>query len=295
MENFCKCRNHYKFLMSLIKYIIKVFENFKKIDSKTIKTKNQYGKLESQYKGLKQAIKSILLKGLKCISLMNECLNIHKEEEKEINDKLNIIKYLSERIEYYHELFLKDIPDELEEYSYEEEENSNNINNEEEEEKEPDYSNYKNVNVKNVMKNDQVNIEKIKNLLENEELKKINEEEKKEIEKLEFQLLETWTIIDVELNHNKEKIDDIKEQEDNEQNQIAEGNDDHLIERKKTLSYQSGLKKTLIKIEKNKKIKNAVPGIANIIGIAFGGIIGYDKNKEDDRFNKLLKRKLGEK
>ena len=36
-------------------------------------------------------------------------------------------------------------------------------------------------------------------------------------------------------------------------------------------------------------------GIANIIGIAFGGIIGYDKNKEDDRFNKLLKRKLGEK
>ena len=60
-----------------------------------------------------------------------------------------------------------------------EEENSNNINNEEEEEKEPDYSNYKNVNVKNIMKNDQVNIEKIKNLLENEELKKINEEEKK--------------------------------------------------------------------------------------------------------------------
>ena len=56
---------------------------------------------------------------------------------------------------------------------------------------------------------------------------------------MEFQLLETWTIIDVELNHNKEKIDDIKEQEDNEQNQIAEGNDDHLIERKKTLSYQS--------------------------------------------------------
>ena len=87
------------------------------------------------------------------------------------------------------------------------------------------------------MKNDQVNIEKIKNLLENEELKKINEEEKKEIEKLEFQLLETWTIIDVELNHNKEKIDDIKEEEDNEQNQIAEGNDDHLIERKKTLFY----------------------------------------------------------
>ena len=54
---------------------------------------------------------------------------------------------------------------------------------------------------------------------------------------MEFQLLETWTIIDVELNHNKEKIDDIKEQEDNEQNQIAEGNDDHLIERKKTLFY----------------------------------------------------------
>ena len=48
---------------------------------------------------------------------------------------------------------------------------------------------------------------------------------------------------------------------------------------------------TLKKIEKNKKIKNAVPGIANIIGIAFGGIIGYDKNKEDDRFNKLLKKK----
>ena len=179
MENFCKCRNHYKFLMSLIKYIIKVFENFKKINSENIKTMNQYGKLESQYTGLKQAIKSILSKGEKCISLINECLNIHKEEEKEINDKLNIIKYLSERIEYYHELFLKDIPDELEEYSYEEEENSNNINNEEEEEKEPDYSNYKNVNVKNVMKNDQVNIEKIKNLLENEELKKINEEEKK--------------------------------------------------------------------------------------------------------------------
>ena len=56
------------------------------------------------------------------------------------------------------------------------------------------------------------------------------------------------------------------------------------------------MKKTLIKIEKNEKIKKAVPEIANIIGIAFGGIIGggiigYDKNKEDDRFNKLLKKK----
>ena len=59
------------------------------------------------------------------------------------------------------------------------------------------------------------------------------------------------------------------------------------------------MKKTLIKIEKNEKIKKAVPGIANIIEIAFGGIIGggiigYDKNKEDDRFNKLLKRKIRE-
>ena len=208
--------------------------------------------------------------------------------KKQIKTKIENSKTLLERIEYYHQKLITNIPDELDEYSDEEEEN--NIIKKEDENN--DDLIYENIDVRKTMENDLENIKLIETLIDKAEIEALKEEERKKIIKLKNQLIELWNYIEVELNHQGEQIDYVEDKVDEGLNQIVEGNDQQLEKaaksaiKRRRLAYQGGLALTL------GAIGTIVPGIGNAIGIALGGIIGYGLYKIDKhRLNKVLKEK----
>lgn len=290
MENFCECENYYDVFKEIVKHFMSNYGKFLKIKGKDITNKDKYDKLEALYKTLNQEIKSLPDKGNDCISSMKKCKNKHKSELEDINSKIEKVEILSQRIEDYHNKLLKEIPDELEEYSDDEdEENKNkiNINNEEEIEE----NLYENVDVRKTMENDQKNITIIYDLLNNEEIKAKKEEEKREIIKLKNQLMEMWNHIEVELNQQGEQIENVEENIENGLNQVEKGDDElekaaKIAITSRRLKYQVGLGLTL------GAIGTVVPGIGNAIGVALGGLIGYGLYRIDKhRLNKALKKK----
>jgi len=265
---------------------MKNYGKFSKTKSNEIKTRKRYDNLENQYTTLKETIKSIPEKANVCIFIMNNCGNNHKDEIKDIKTKIENSKTLLERIEYYHQKLITNIPDELDEYSDEEE--NNNIKNEEDED---DDVIYENIDVRQTMKNDQDNIKIIENLLDNAELKALKEEELKKLLKLKNELMEMWNAIEIELRGQGEQIDNVDENVDKALNHVDKGDDElekaakSAINRRR-LAYQGGLALTL------GAIGSIVPGIGNAIGLALGGLIGYGIYRADKhRLNKVLKKK----
>ena len=288
MESFCECGNHYKGFNDVFDYLMKNYGKFSKTKSNEIKSRKRYDNLEKQYTTLKETIKSIPEKANVCIFIMNNCGNNHKDEIKDIKTKIENSKTLLERIEYYHQKLITNIPDELDEYSDEEEEN--NIIKKEDENN--DDLIYENIDVRKTMENDLENIKLIETLIDKAEIDALKEEERKKIIKLKNQLIELWNYIEVELNHQGEQIDYVEDKVDEGLNQIVEGNDQQLEKaaksaiKRRRLAYQGGLALTL------GAIGTIVPGIGNAIGIALGGIIGYGLYKIDKhRLNKVLKEK----
>lgn len=296
MKDFCECENYYDGFKAVIQHFMTNYGKFLKLKGKDIKSKEKYDNFESLYSTLKQIMQSLPSKGNECISILKKCKKDHSGEIEDVNSRLDKVDTLSQRIEDYHEKLLKEIPEELEEYSDEEEEketqNKNNINNDEEEEEiEIDDSLYENVDVRQTMVNDKKNIVIIQNLLNNAELQAKKEEEKRQIEKFLSQLTEMYNKIEIELNKQGEQIDDVVDKVDNGFDQVVDG-DDELEKAAKSavknrrLKYQIGLGVTL------GAIGTVVPGIGNAIGAALGGIIGYGLYRADKhRLNKALKKK----
>ncbi len=296
MEKYCECEIYFKSFKDVINYFMKQYGTLLKIKSKDITNKKKYDNLEKVYLSLKQMIESLPDKGNNCISFMKKCSKEHKEQLEEITTKLSQIDILSQRIEDYHKKLIKEIPEELEEFSDEEEEKvdqrkNNKINNDDEEEEDEEEI-YARIDVKKTMRNDQKNITIIKNLLENEELKAKRDEEKRELIKIKNQLDDLWNNIEVELNKQGEQIDNIEENVDNGMNQVIEGNDDELEKaaisavNRRRLAYQGGLALAF------GAAGSIVPGIGNVIGAALGGLIGYGIYRADKhRLNKVLKKK----
>ena len=295
MEKYCECGIYYDGFKDVIKHFMNKYGSFLKMKGNDITSKNKYDQLESLYTALNQMIKSLPHKGNDCISFMKKCKNKHQDEISDVISKLEKLDDLSERIEEYHKKLLKEIPDELDDYSEEEEEecevNKNKINNRNKmNENEDDI--YEDVDVTETMKNDQKNIVIIKDLLEDAELKAIKEEEKKKIIKVKNELLDMWNNIEVELNRNDEQIDNIEEHVDKGLNKIKEGNDEELEKaaksavKRRRLAYQGGLAAAL------GAAGTVVPGIGNVIGLALGGLIGYGLYRYDKhRLKKVLKAK----
>jgi t-SNARE complex subunit (syntaxin) len=291
MEDFCECENYYDGFKVVIKHFMANYGKFLKMKGKDITSKEKYNNFESLYTTLKQTMQSLPGKGNECISFMKKCKKGHKVEIEDVNSKLEKVDALSQRIEDYHEKLIKEIPEELEEYSDEEEEIQNRNSMYNEDEIEVDDKLYENVDVRQTMLNDQKNIIMIQNLLDNEELKAKKEEEKRELAKLKNQLMDMYNNIEVDLNQQGEQIDDVVEKVDNGFEQVVDGDDElekaaKLAVKNRRLKYQAGLAITL------GAIGTVVPGIGNAIGVALGGIIGYGLYRADKhRLKKALKRK----
>ena len=286
MEDFCECGIYYDGFNTIVKHFMTNYGKFLKIKGKDLKTKDQYDKYESSYTTLNQEIKSLPVKGNECISLMKKCKNGHKSEIEEINSKLVKLDILSKRIEDNFEKSVKEMPEEFEEHSDEEEEieNRNSMG-------EIDDSLYENVDVRKTMQNDLKNIQIIYNLLDNEEIKAKKEEEKREIMKVKNQMSDLFKTIEVNLNEQGEQIDDVEENIDKGFTHVVDGDDElekaaKSAVKRRRLKYQAGLALTL------GAVGTVVPGIGNAIGVALGGIIGYGLYRIDKhRLKKALKKK----
>ena len=289
-DDYCECENYYNSFNDVVNHFNKQYGLFLKTKSKDIKNnKSKYDKFESLYSSLKQMLESLPDKGNNYISLMKDCNKAHKSQIEEITSKLSKIEVLSQRIDEYHERIIKEIPQELEESGEEKEDGKKK--------KEDDELNYQeeelfaNVDVNETMKNDQENIEIIKDLLHCEELKAEREEEKRKLFKFQAQLDDLWKTIEVELNRNNEQIDDVEQKVENSLDVVVQANDQELekaakiaISRRR-LAYQFGLGTAL------GAIGSVVPGIGNAIGIALGNLIGYGIYKIDNhRLNKAIKK-----
>ena len=289
MKNNCKCGVNSEGFDDDINRFMKIYGKFLKIKSKDINNKNEYAKLESQYAELNKTIKAITTKGNHCISSMNKCKNKHKDDIRDINEKLEKMETFSGRIEDHHIRLIDELPEEI-----------NNISDDEEEEQIKDSKNkkednddleFEEIDVKEIMKNDQNNIKIIENLLESAEYKAAKEEEKRKILKVKNELMEMWNHIEVELNKNNEQIDNIAEDVDNSLKEVNQGDKelekaakDAIFTRR--LGYQTGLAATL------GAAGSIVPGIGNAIGIALGGLIGYGLYRYDNhRLNKVMKKR----
>ena len=291
-DDYCECENYYNSFNDVVNHFNKQYGLFLKTKSKDIKNnKSKYDKFESLYSSLKQMLESLPDKGNNYISLMKDCNKAHKSQIEEITSKLSKIEVLSQRIEEYHERILKEIPEVLEES---EEEKEDGKKKKEEEDDELNYQEeelFANVDVNETMKNDQENIEIIKDLLHCEELKAARDEEKRQLFKFQAQLDDLWKTIEVELNRNNEQIDDVEQKVENSLDVVVQANDQELekaakiaISRRR-LAYQFGLGTAFL------AIGSVVPGIGNAIGIALGNLIGYGIYKIDNhRLNKAKKK-----
>ena len=163
MKNNCKCGVNSEGFDDDINRFMKIYGKFFKIKSKDIHNKNEYAKLESQYAELNKTIKAITTKGNHCISSMNKCKNKHKDDIRDINEKLEKMETFSGRIEDHHIRLIDELPEEINNISDEEEEQ---IKDDKHKKEDNDDLEFEEIDVKEIMKNDQNNIKIIENLLE---------------------------------------------------------------------------------------------------------------------------------
>ena len=88
--------------------------------------------------------------------------------------------------------------------------------------------------------------------------------------------------IEVELNHQGEQIDDVKNKVKKAKSNVEEGNYKHLEEAAKSAVKRRGIKYTGGLALTLGIIGTVVPGIGNVVGATLGGIIGYGIHKYDE-------------
>ncbi len=290
------------------------FSNFQRLYLKFISPKENKNKslekIEESYVKLQALIKDLKSKGENCYTQMNNCSQDHSNEIDEmtlnlteINDTIEKVeKHYNLLVEERHKLIINIIKDDdnlnEKEKEKEKKENNfiilsednenNNIINEDENENIIKINDSNAIiedktdeiaNEREIMENDKKNIMRIKTILM-EQKKKKDQKDLKEIVKMEKDLNEILSQIEVELNRNDDQIGHIE-------NNVIDGFElvdkgqlelqiaaNSAVKRRK-LKYQVGLGALFC------AMGTVVPGIGNIVGAAVGGLAGYGLHKID--------------
>jgi len=290
------------------------FSNFQRLYLKFISPKENKNKslekIEESYVKLQALIKDLKSKGENCYTQMNNCSQDHSNEIDEmtlnlteINDTIEKVeKHYNLLVEERHKLIINIIKDDdnlnEKEKEKEKKENNfiilsednenNNIINEDENENIIKINDSNAIiedktdeiaNEREIMENDKKNIMRIKTILM-EQKKKKDQKDLKEIVKMEKDLNEILSQIEVELNRNDDQIGHIE-------NNVIDGFElvdkgqlelqiaaNSAVKRRK-LKYQVGLGALFC------AMGTVVPGIGNIVGAAVGGLAGYRLHKID--------------
>ena len=290
------------------------FSNFQRLYLKFISPKENKNKslekIEESYVKLQALIKDLKSKGENCYTQMKNCSQDHSNEIDEmtlnlteINDTIEKVeKHYNLLVEERHKLIINIIKDDdnlnEKEKEKEKKENNfiilsednenNNIINEDENENIIKINDSNAIiedktdeiaNEREIMENDKKNIMRIKTILM-EQKKKKDQKDLKEIVKMEKDLNEILSQIEVELNRNDDQIGHIE-------NNVIDGFElvdkgqlelqiaaNSAVKRRK-LKYQVGLGALFC------AMGTVVPGIGNIVGAAVGGLAGYGLHKID--------------
>ena len=273
MKDFCECEYHEKSFNETINLFTKNYGSFLKIKGANIKTKKSFDEMKKTYDLLVSIITNLKPKGKVIIKNLESCHKNHSKVIKEINSKLEQADELLEKVNDHFEKIKKNIP-EIEEY-----ENKND-----------NEKNYENMDDKQIMENDRQSIVLIQNLLEDQEYKAKNKEEKRQIIKVKNQLNEMLQNIENELNHNNEQIDNIEDHVDNSLKYVDDGND-NLEQAARSAVKRRGIKYELGFAAALGLAGSVVPIIGNVVGVAVGGLVGYGVYRIDrHRLNKALKK-----
>lgn len=282
MKDFCECECHEKSFNDSINLFLKNYYSFLKIKGENIKTKKSFDEMKKTYDLLSSIITNLKPKGKNTISILESCHKNHSILIKEINSKIEQADELLEKINIHFEKIKKNIP-EIEE---DEEEEINIID----EHKNDNEKNFENMDDKQIMENDKQSIVMIQNLLEDQEYKAKNKEEKRQIIKAKDQLNELLKSIENELNHNNEQIDNIEDHVDNSLKYVDDGND-NLEKAARSAVKRRGIKYELGFAAALGLAGSVVPIIGNVVGVAVGGLVGYGVYRIDrHRLNKALRK-----
>lgn len=304
-ENDCECDiSDFKINFSSFQRLYLKFISPKENKNKSLE------KIEESYVKLQALIKDLKSKGENCYTQMNNCSQDHSNEIDEmtlnlteINDTIEKVeKHYNLLVEERHKLIINIIKDDdnlnEKEKEKEKKENNfiilsednenNNIINEDENENIIKINDSNAIiedktdeiaNEREIMENDKKNIMRIKTILM-EQKKKKDQKDLKEIVKMEKDLNEILSQIEVELNRNDDQIGHIE-------NNVIDGFElvdkgqlelqiaaNSAVKRRK-LKYQVGLGALFC------AMGTVVPGIGNIVGAAVGGLAGYGLHKID--------------
>ena len=290
MEDFCDCESFTKNFNEMISFFLKMYSKFLKTKGKDITNKKAFINMRNDYEVLISLTKSLVPKGNECLEFIKDCPNKHTKEIEDIKSKVNKVDELIEKINNHYEIIKKQIPKkdyDEEEDEKEEEVQANNIN----------IINDNNINnkqktgQKEKLENDKQAAIVIQDLLKDEEYKRKNNEEKKQIIKIKNNVNDILKEMEVQLNKDDEIIDHIDKNVDEGLNSVEKGTDVNLKKAAETavhrrrLKYQLGLGAAFC------AAGTIVPGIGNIVGGALGGLIGYGLYRIDKHRLKKIEKK----
>ncbi len=286
MEDFCECECHEKNFNDTVNFFMKNYGAYLKIKGKNIKTKKDFDEAKTKYNLLVSLVKSLKPKGENAINNIKACHKDHSKLVEEISSKIEQTDNLLENINHHFDSIKQTMPE------IEEEEDEDDIENNND--KENDNKNFENMTDEQIMENDRQSIIMIQNLLDDEEYRNKNKEDKKHIIQIKNQLNDVLKNIEIELNNNNEQIDNIEDNVEQSLDLVDKGNDNlekaakSAVTRRR-IKYQLGFAAVL------GGIGTVVPGLGNVVGAALGGLIGYGVYRIDrHRLNKILKKRKEE-
>ena len=285
----CDCDTFTKNFNDMISFFLKMYSKFLKIKGKDITNKKSFINMRDDYDALISITKSLVPKGNECLEFIKECPNKHSKEIEDIKSKINKVDELIEKINNHYEIIKKQIPqkdfDEEEEDKEEEiQDNKNNIITNKDKPLEK-------MSEKEILENNKKAGIVIQDLLKDEEYKRKNNEEKKQIVKVKNNVNDILKEMEIQLNRDDEIIDHVEENVDDSLNKVEKGTDKNLKEaaesavRRRRLKYQLGLGAAFC------AAGTIVPGIGNIVGGVLGGLIGYGLYRIDKHRLKKIEKK----
>lgn len=288
MEGVCDCETITKNFNEMISFFLKMYSKFIKIKGKDITNKKSFINMKNDYEVLISLTKSLVPKGKECIELIKECSNNHSKEIEDINSKVNKVDELIAKINNHYEIINKQIPQQdFDEEEEEIQENKINIIND-------NNKPIGEMSDKEILEKDKKTVIIIQDLLKDEEYKRKNNEQKKEIIKVKNNVNDIIKEMEIQLNKDDEIIDHVEEKVDEGLNKVEKGDDQNLKKmaenavHRRRLKYQLGLGAAFC------AAGTIVPGIGNIVGGVLGGLIGYGLYRIDKHRLKKIEKKYQE-